>query len=250
MRRAILHMTLVLAALVAPALRAAAPQVAAHPRVAAEMAGVWLPDSKRSDRPPRWPLRDEAVSAREKWLSEYGPVDLTVDDPSASCITEAMPWPVRLIAQYPFELLFTTDRVTVFYEVFGSLRRIPTASPRNTFDALPSAMGTSHGHWEGDTLVVETRAIRREGAGKPTGDVPISNARRIIERYSIGRDEAGNKQLRNDMTIIDPVVLTQPVNYTMRYKWSPDIFVGEYLCQQDIWDQNLQGSPSSVPWRK
>jgi len=36
----------------------------------------------------------------------------------------------------------------------------------------------------------------------------------------------------------------------MRYKWSPDIFVGEYLCQQDIWDQNLQGSPSTVPWRK
>ena len=35
----------------------------------------------------------------------------------------------------------------------------------------------------------------------------------------------------------------------MIYKWSPDIEVGEYLCQQDIWDQNLQGSPSSVPWR-
>ena len=161
-----------------------------------------------------------------------------------------MPWPARLIAQYPFELLFTTDRVTVFYEVFGSLRRIPLAAPRNTFDVLPSAMGTSNGHWEGDTLVVETRTIRRDGAGKPTGEVPISNARRIVERYSMGKDEAGNKQLRNELTLIDPVVLTAPVKFTMRYKWSPDIFVGEYLCQQDIWDQNLQGSPSTVPWRK
>jgi hypothetical protein len=161
-----------------------------------------------------------------------------------------MPWPARLIAQYPLELLFTADRVTVFYEVFGSVRRIPLAAPRNTFDVLPSAMGTSSGHWEGDVLVVETHTIRRSGAGSPTGEVPTSNSRRIVERYSMGKDEAGNKQLRNELTIIDPLVLTAPVKIMMRYKWSPDIFVGEYLCQQDIWDQNLQGSPSTVPWRK
>ena len=52
------------------------------------------------------------------------------------------------------------------------------------------------------------------------------------------------------MTIHDPVVLTAPVKMQMFYKWSPDIEVGEYLCQQDIWDQNVQGSPSSVPWRQ
>jgi hypothetical protein len=223
---------------------------AAHPPVSREMAGVWLPDSKRSDRPPKWPLRPEAAESREKWLAEYGPVDPRVDDTNASCIAESMPWPARLIAQYPFEVLFTPDRATIFFEVFGSLRRIPIGQARNTFDALPSAMGTSSGHWEGDTLVVETHSIRRDGAGKPTGDAPMSNARRIVEHYSMGRDEAGNKQLRNELTIIDPVVLTAPVTFTMRYKWSPDIFVGEYLCQQDIWDQNLQGSPSTVPWRK
>lgn len=238
------------ALLAASGLAATCSLQAAHPPVAGEMAGVWLPDSKRSERPPRWPLREEAAASRAKWLAEYGPVDPTVDDTNASCIAEAMPWPARLIAQYPFELLFTRDRVTVFYEVFGSLRRIPLAPPRSAFDALPSAMGTSTGRWEGDVLVVETHAIRRDGAGKPTGDAPTSNARRIIERYSIGTDEAGNKQLRNEMTIVDPVVLTQPVKFMMRYKWSPDISVGEYLCQQDIWDQNLQGSPSTVPWRK
>jgi hypothetical protein len=222
---------------------------AAHPPVSREMAGVWLPDSKRSERPPSWPLRPEAAQAREKWLVEYGPVDTTIDDTNASCIPEAMPWPVRLIAQYPFEVLFTTDRVTVFFEVFGSLRRIPVGKAGNAFETLPSAMGTSIGRWEGDTLVVETRNIRRTGAGKPGGDTPTSNARRIVERWSLGKDEAGNKQLRNELTIIDPVVLTAPVKYTMRYKWSPEISVGEYLCQQDIWDQNLLGSPSSVPWR-
>jgi hypothetical protein len=238
-------MLLVTASLSAPMLHAA------HPAVSREMAGVWLPDSKRSDRTPsQWPLRPEAAAARDKWLAEYGPVDATVDDTNASCIPEAMPWPARLIAQYPFELLFTADRLTVFHEVFGSLRRIPIGRARNTFEALPTAMGRSMGHWDGDTLVVETDMIRREGAGLPSGNPPVSNARRIVERWSMGKDEAGNKQLRNEITIIDPLVLTQPVKMTMRYKWSPDIAVGEYLCQQDIWDQNLQGSPSTVPWRK
>jgi hypothetical protein len=224
---------------------------AAHPAVAREMAGVWLPDSRRSDRPPaQWPLRQDALVAREKYLADYGPVDPTIDDANSSCVAEPMPWPMRLIAQYPFEVLFTTDRVTVFFEVFGSLRRIPVGAARNTFDVLPSAMGTSIGRWEGDTLVVETRGIRRDGAGKPSGDPPLSNARRLVERFSMGRDEAGQKQLRNQITVIDPVVLAAPVTFTMRYKWSPDIEVGEYLCQQDIWDQNLQGSPSSVPWRQ
>jgi hypothetical protein len=224
---------------------------AAHPPVSRDMAGVWLPDSKRSDRlPSQWPLRTEAAAARDKWLAEYGPVDATIDDTNASCIAEAMPWPVRLIAQYPFEILFTSNRVTVFYEVFGSLRRIPIGPASHTFETLPSAMGRSSGRWEGDTLIIETDMIRRDGAGKPSGNPPISNARRIVERWSMGKDESGNKQLRNEITLIDPVVLTTPVTMTMRYKWSPDIAVGEYLCQQDIWDQNLQGSPSSVPWRK
>ena len=138
MKRPALLLALAAALPFAPALHAA------HPAVSGEMAGVWLPDSKRSDRAPRVPLRPEAAESREKWLAEYGPVDQRIDDTNASCIAEPMPWPARLIAQYPFELLFTTDRVTVFYEVFGSLRRIPIGTPRNTFDSLPSAMGTSN----------------------------------------------------------------------------------------------------------
>ena len=52
------------------------------------------------------------------------------------------------------------------------------------------------------------------------------------------------------MTIHRPGGADRAGEVQMCYKWSPDIEVGEYLCQQDIWDQNLQGSPSSVPWRQ
>lgn len=227
---------------------AAAP--AAHPAVAKEMAGVWLPNSRRSERPPKLPLNQTAERAAEAWRAQYGPVDPTIDDANASCIPESMPYPVRLIAQYPFEILFTPGRMTMFFEIFGNVRRIPTDGRRPVLESLPTAMGRSVGRWEGDVLVVETDRIRRTGAGAPSGDPPVSNARRIVERFSIGQDPEGRKELRNEITIHDPLVLTEPVVYRMAYKWSPDIEVGEYLCQQDIWDQNLQGSPSTVPWRQ
>ena len=221
-----------------------------HPAVSTQMAGVWLPDGRRSGRLPRdWPLNPSAKKAADDYMAAYGPIDPEVDDANVSCLPEPHPYSMRLIAQYPMELLFTPDRVTFFFEIYGGIRRI-AMSPLPAADPLPTVMGHSVGRWEGDVLVVETTRIRKEGAGRFSGYPPSSNARRIVERFSIGTDAEGRKQLRNEMTIHDPVVLTQPVTVNMLYKWSPDIEVGEYLCQQDIWDQNLQGQPSSVPWRK
>ena len=98
---------------------------------------------------------------------------------------------MRLIAQYPFEILFTPDRVTVFFEVYGSVRRIRLDHDPGSLDVLPRAMGQSFGHWEGDTLVVETTNIRKEGVGIFSGNPPISSARRIVERISLVRNPDG-----------------------------------------------------------
>jgi len=231
---------------------AGAPAMAqqqAHPAVAAEMAGVWLPDSRRSTRPNQLPLNAEAQRAADHFQATYGPIDPTVDDITVSCLPEPLPYSMRLIAQYPFELLFTPGRLTMFFEIYGGVRRIEFDKRRAADDVLPSVMGHSTARWEGDTAVVETTRIRKDGFGQMSGNPPVSSARRIVERFSMTKDDAGRKQLRNDITIEDPVVFTEPVKFTMYYKWSPDIEVGEYLCQQDIWDQNVQGSPSSVPWR-
>jgi hypothetical protein len=196
------------------------------------------------------PLNEEAQRAAEQYEAIHGPIDPTVDDITVSCIPEPLPYSMRLIAQYPFEVLFTPGRLTFFFEIYGGIRRIPFDMSRKDDDVLPSTMGHSVARWEGDTAVIETSHIRKDGFGPMSGNPPVSSARRIIERLSMTKDDEGRKQLRNDITIEDPVVFTEPVKFTMHYKWSPDIEVGEYLCQQDIWDQNQQGSPSSVPWRQ
>jgi hypothetical protein len=224
---------------------------AAEPQTAArDFSGVWLPDGKHSERLPRqWPLTPAAQAAADAYQALHGPIDPTVDDANASCIPEPFPYAMRLIAQYPFEIVMTARQVTLLFEIYGGVRRIHLDGRRPPPELLPTTMGFSTGHWDGDTLVVETSHVKTEGAGPFTGSPPRSSARRFIERISLGKDTNGKKQLRDEITIHDPTVLSKPVQLTMLYKWSPDIEVGEYLCQQDIWDQHIQGHPSSVPWR-
>ena len=75
---------------------------------------------------------------------------------------------------------------SIFFESFGCLRRIELNPRDTTPDVLPTAMGRSVGHWEGDTLVVETTRVRKTGAGVHSGDPPASLARRFVERISVG----------------------------------------------------------------
>ena len=165
-------------------LMAAAASPADHPAVARDMAGVWLPDSRNSGRlPQKWPLNAEAQRAVDKYQQQYGPIDPRIDDANTSCLPEAHPYSMRLIAQYPMELLFTPGRATFFFEVYGGIRRVFLDGQRRD-DVLPSVMGYSVGRWEGDTLVIETTHIRKEGAGRFSGNPPVSAARRIVERIS------------------------------------------------------------------
>jgi hypothetical protein len=238
-----------LGGLCAVLLAMAAPLPAADdPR---DLSGVWLPDSRRSERVPRdLPFTDAARKAVDAYRALHEPIDPTLDDANASCLPEPMPYGMRLLAQYPFEILMTPQRVTVFFEIYGGVRRIFLDGRAPPAEMLPSVLGFSTGRWEGNELVVETTRVKVDGAGPMTGSPPRSLGRRFVERLSIGQDAQGKRELRNVITIHDAAVLREPVTLRMVYKQAAKgIEVGEYLCQQDIWDQNIQGNPSNVPWR-
>jgi hypothetical protein len=35
----------------------------------------------------------------------------------------------------------------------------------------------------------------------------------------------------------------------MVYKWAEGVEVGEYVCNQDLWDAHVDGTSSKIPWR-
>src|SRR6201986_1475465 len=105
--------------------------------------------------PPSWNPKAAAQIAKLAAAEEAGdPKGLFVN-----CLPEAMPsW--MLITHNAMEILFTPGRVTMLGESDGNrLGRIYTDGRGHTEHSDPTFHGHSIGHWEGDTLVVDTTDI-------------------------------------------------------------------------------------------
>ena len=225
--------------------RAAAP--AENTAVRPDFSGVWLPNSKESGRwPQERPFTPEMANSRVQWAKDTAPIDFTRDDDHTSCLSYTLPYLATTITQYPFEIVSTPHRIYFFTEVYGQVRRIDLDAPAVSPEQLPSRVGTSRGHWEGSQLVVETTHILPENEGSR---FPSSPALKVTERFSFVESGEFGKQLVDEITLRDPLVYQQPIIIKMVYKPARDIAVDEYICNQDIWDQHLDGSTSKIPWR-
>jgi hypothetical protein len=231
-------------AVLACALLAAVVAEAAPP----DFSGVWLPNSKESGRwPDARPFTPAMEKLRAQWTRDTAPIDFTRDDDHTSCLPYTLPFLATTITQYPFEIVSTPRRVYIFTEVYGQVRRIDIDAAAVSPERLPSRVGTSRGHWEGSQLIVETTDILPENEGSR---FPSSPALQVTERFSLVESAEFSKQLVNEITIRDPPVYREPITIRMVYKpAAPGVVVDEYVCNQDIWDQHLDGGASKIPWR-
>jgi hypothetical protein len=86
-----------------------------------------------------------------------------------------------MLQPYPLEFLFTPGRVTIAIETYSVVRRIHTDGRALPADPDPSYQGSSIGHWQGDTLVVETIGVLRKRACSVMGQRRL----RITERMRL-----------------------------------------------------------------
>ena len=83
-------------------------------------------------------------------------------------------------------------------------------------------LGDSRGHWEGDTLVVDTTNY------KPRSFMSASSEKlHVIERFT----RTGPESLKYEITINDPETWTKPWSLMIPLKRSPDL-IYEYACQE------------------
>jgi hypothetical protein len=147
------------------------------------------------------------------------------DNETANCLPPGLP---GIMGQpYPIEILMTPGKVTIVIEAYTQVRHIYTDGRALPEDPNPSFNGTSVGHWEGDTLVVETVGL----AQVPRGiNFPYSDKVKIVERFKLA--DANN--LTVETTIIDPLALTKPYsmgsrNYRRYRNWT----ISEYVCEEN-----------------
>jgi hypothetical protein len=93
----------------------------------------------------------------------------------------------------------------------------------------------SWGHWEGDTLVVETTGLQ-ESIDQPTAH---SENARIVERYT-PRTDGGKRRLHVEVTIHDPTFYTTPPVLTRDYTRLAEGRMLDYDCNETDWEDHLE----------
>ena len=171
------------------------------------------------------PLKPQYIELLKKRIREKN-AGKPETDTSTACFPHGMP---RLMeSPYPIEIVQTPGRVTFLHEVAHEVRRIylDQKHPANLKDTF---LGHSVGHWEGDTLVVDTVGINDKSFIDDEGEAH-SNKEHLVERY---RKIDGGRQIELVMTVEDPVTLEHPYSYTRYYEWRPDVRPSEYICEEN-----------------
>jgi len=212
-----------------------------------DWSGIWVPDigdqiGQMKGNPVPW-TSAAAVEAQRLTEAEAAghPKGLF-----ANCLPEAMPsW--MLVSHNALEILFTPGRVTMLGESDGNrLRRIYTDGRPHPPDPDPSFHGHSIGHWEGDTLVVDTIGVFPQTyiAISEAVGVPNNGDMHIVERIHL----AGSDVLLDELAITAPHVLTKTWNTTRRFMRqtgaNPDILEG--VCLQGSFAEQTDAGGDAV----
>lgn len=186
-------------------------------------------------------------AAVKAFTDEYG-----ADHPEAGwyCVGTGMPYAMGNLAAYPIEIMQTPSHTVMLLELEQQVRRIFTDGRDFPKDYPRTRMGYSIGHWDGDTLVVETRNFKNW----PIGDAPRSEAMEITENFTLtSRDKVkvqpsgfvadvaplNDKVLIDHMTIKDSRYYAEPLTVDVYFQTVDDKDTLEYDCTVDQWQQAL-----------
>jgi hypothetical protein len=143
---------------------------------------------------------------------------------------------------YPFrynnglQVLQAPGYVVINLEMIHDARIIPLDGRPDAPEGVSNWMGVSRGHWDGDTLVIETGHIRPGASplnmatlGAPYGNtIPMSPQAHVTERLT----PIDQNHITYEMTFSDPVYWTAP--FTLRVDWTRNekYKFFEYACHE------------------
>jgi hypothetical protein len=154
------------------------------------------------------------------------------DDPHARCLPPGGPRQFQTPNGFEFLELPELSKIVI---VFGggprSWRVMYTdgrALPKADEDRIPTYFGYSSGHWEGDTLVVESAGFRDDSWLDTAGNF-FSGEARVTER--IRRTSFGNLDV--DVTVNDTKVFTKPWTVALHMRPLVDTEMIDFICQDN-----------------
>jgi len=212
-----------------------------------DWSGSWVPDvvdqlRKEKTNPPAWNSKAAQETVALYAAEEAGnPKGLFVD-----CLPNGLP-ALMLITHNPLEFVFSPGRVLVLGESDGNRqRRIYTDGRGHPADPDPTFYGHSIGHWEGDTLVVDTVGVLPETYLAVSESIGVANNGdlHVQERIHLTAPDT----LTDELTITAPHELTAPWKTSRifyRHRARQDE-IGEGVCLQGKFAESVDSHGDAV----
>jgi hypothetical protein len=193
-----------------------------------DLSGVWKgPGPGNFDRNIARDLKPGDIQPWAEELYQQRVRDMGKGAPRANCLPDPFAYyhvvDVTRIVQAPglLVVLYQGTTNSVHRTIFTDGRKLPA-------DPNPTWMGYSVGHWDGDTLVVETGGFNDRGWLDIEGH-PHTEALVITERFH--RRDFGHMDL--EMTYDDPKTFTRPFTIKIAKTLTPDTDLFESVCEND-----------------
>ena len=222
------------------------PAKSPHSGQTPDFSGVWM-----ADRPPAtgllyWvykfnveepPMTAWGEAQYKASKSSFGahpyPLAETNDPVYHGCFPPGLP---RVyIHPFPLKIVQAPGEVIILFEDDSLRREIYTDGRPHDTSLGPSWMGDSIGHWEGDTLVVDTVNLNDKTWLDRVGH-RHSDALHVVERFR----RINHDHLLDDITIEDPKTYTKPwtahLDFLLRPKWT----LAEQFCEDGETFQDLE----------
>jgi hypothetical protein len=163
---------------------------------------------------------DESQKVLKQRIEEGQPAG----DNYVHCIPDGMP--AMMMGMFPMEVMQRPEQVNISQEAFNQTRRIYMNQKLPKWDEVdPSFFGQSVGHWEGDTLVVETTGVKDYVRFRWA---PHSESMLITERIHLLDPD----YLKDEVTIVDDH-LERPWTWSWTFHRMKDYKLQEYVCEDN-----------------
>ena len=128
---------------------------------------------------------------------------------------------------YEFQFIQNRNYLLILHEYPGTFRVVPLDGEPHQADPDPSWLGDSVGHWEGDTLVIDTIGYNDK--------TEISGYRHTESLHTVERLTRVPEGVEYELTIEDPNVFAAPwkVNRSFRFTEAPQKRIFEFVCENN-----------------
>jgi len=192
-------------------------------------AQAWLiidpPDGKIPPLTPEGQQR-AADRAEARRNSGRGPADSWLDRSLYDrCISRGLPGSMMpAIYGNSYQIVQAPGYVAIRYEMVHETRVIPLDGSPHAGSSIRSYMGDARGHWEGDTLVVETANFKDESTYRGANAATL----RLVERFT----RTAPDKVRWAVTVNDPATWTRPWTFALPLTMDDSQPVLEYGCHE------------------